>query len=239
MLKNLPSSENIALPTKRQSLVSNLQLVDESSTRHRVMPPSYCANNYDSSCQNVHRRNGPNLREHQELGEDLSSLDQGRKFTEAWIFRAPNEFVATAKPSYGIASLLLPGGRTAHSKFKIYMIVDEDTTCRISQNTPLADFISITCLVIWDEAPMEYRNVFETVNKIFKDIIGYTNPDAKRKVFGGKTIVLGGDFRQILPAVVRGGREDIVASSVNRSKDIWQDCKVLELTTNMRLHHSS
>ncbi|KAL0400295.1 UNVERIFIED_CONTAM: Replication protein A DNA-binding subunit C [Sesamum radiatum] len=112
--------------------------------------------------------------------------------------------VVLAVASSGIASLLLPGGRTAHSKFKIPMIVDEDTTCRISQ-----------------------------------DIIGYTDPAAKQKVFGGKTIVLGGDFRQILPVVVRGGREDIVASSINRSKDIWQDCKVLELTTNMRLHHSS
>ncbi|KAL0355628.1 UNVERIFIED_CONTAM: hypothetical protein Sradi_4009700 [Sesamum radiatum] len=141
--------------------------------------------------------------------------------------------------SSGIASLLLPGGRTAHSKFKIPMIVDGDTTCRINQGTPLADFISKASLVIWDKTRMEHRNVFETVNKTFKDIIGYTDPDAKWKVNGGKTIVLGGDFRQILPVIVRGGREDIVASSINRSKDIWQDCKVLELTTNMRLHHSS
>ncbi|KAL0453975.1 UNVERIFIED_CONTAM: hypothetical protein Slati_1375600 [Sesamum latifolium] len=120
--------------------------------------------------------------------------------------------VVLAVASSGIASLLLPGGRTAHSKFKIPMIVDEDTTCRISQGTPLVDLISKASLVIWDEAPMEHRNVFEAANKIFKDIIGYTDPDAKWKVFGGKTIVLG---------------------------DIWQDCKVLELTTNMRLHHSS
>ncbi|KAL0449108.1 UNVERIFIED_CONTAM: hypothetical protein Slati_1467200 [Sesamum latifolium] len=77
MLNNIPSSENIALPTEHQSLVSNLQLVDESSIRHEVMPPNYCANNYGSSCQNVHRRNDPNLREHQELGKDPSSLDQG------------------------------------------------------------------------------------------------------------------------------------------------------------------
>ncbi|KAL0456232.1 UNVERIFIED_CONTAM: hypothetical protein Slati_0962400 [Sesamum latifolium] len=119
------------------------------------------------------------------------------------------------------------------------MVVDEDTTCRINQGTPLANFICKASLVIWDETPMEHRNVFKTVDKIFKNIIGYTDPDAKRKVFGSKTIVLRGDFRQILSVVVRVGREDIVASSVNPSKDIWQDCKVLELTTNMRLHHSS
>ncbi|KAL0394588.1 UNVERIFIED_CONTAM: hypothetical protein Slati_4425000 [Sesamum latifolium] len=90
-----------------------------------------------------------------------------------------------------------------------------------------------------DEAAMEHRNVFEIVNKAFKDIIGYTNPNAIQKLFGGKAVVFGGDFRQIFPLVVRGGRKDIVASSVNVSKIIQQDSKVLELTTNMRLHHSS
>ncbi|KAL0378770.1 UNVERIFIED_CONTAM: hypothetical protein Sradi_3182500 [Sesamum radiatum] len=118
------------------------------------------------------------------------------------------------------------------------MVVDEDA-CRISQGIPFANLISKASLVIWNETPMEQRNVFATVNKTFKDIIGYTDPDAKQKVFGSKMIVLGDDFRQILPVVVRGGREDIVASCVNRSKDIWQYCKVLELIANMRLHHSS
>ncbi|KAH8968658.1 hypothetical protein BDL97_03G140000 [Sphagnum fallax] len=32
---------------------------------------------------------------------------------------------------------------------------------------------------------------------------------ATDKIFGGKTVVLGGDFRQILPVVPKGGREDI------------------------------
>ncbi|KAL0449109.1 UNVERIFIED_CONTAM: hypothetical protein Slati_1467300 [Sesamum latifolium] len=68
------------------------------------------------------------------------------------------------------------------------MIVDEDTTCRISQGTPLADLISKASLVIWDEAPMEHMNVFEMVNKTFKDIIGYIDPDAKRKVFGARRL---------------------------------------------------
>jgi ATP-dependent DNA helicase PIF1 len=30
------------------------------------------------------------------------------------------------------------------------------------------------------------------------------------KIFGGKIVVLGGDFRQILPVVPKGGRKDIV-----------------------------
>ncbi|KAL0355901.1 UNVERIFIED_CONTAM: hypothetical protein Sradi_4037000 [Sesamum radiatum] len=108
MLYNLPSSENIALPIEHQSSVSNLQLVDESSTNHGVMPPSYCANNYGSSCQNVHMRNDLDLREHQELGKDPSSLDQGEcdgdvdsdatgKFTEAWNFGPLNKICCYCK----------------------------------------------------------------------------------------------------------------------------------------------
>lgn len=51
---------------------------------------------------------------------------------------------------------------------------------------------------------------------------------------GGKTIVLGGDFRQILPVIRKGSRQDIVGAAVNSSK-IWNGCKVLRLTKNMRL----
>ncbi|XP_057418813.1 uncharacterized protein LOC130713022 [Lotus japonicus] len=54
------------------------------------------------------------------------------------------------------------------------------------------------------------------------------------KPFGGKVVVLGGDFRQILPVIPKGGRQDIVSATVN-SSDLWKYCKVLKLTKNMRL----
>jgi ATP-dependent DNA helicase PIF1 len=34
------------------------------------------------------------------------------------------------------------------------------------------------------------------------------------KIFGGKTVVLGGDFHQILPVVPKGGRKDIISASL-------------------------
>jgi ATP-dependent DNA helicase PIF1 len=40
---------------------------------------------------------------------------------------------------------------------------------------------------------------------------------ATEKFFGGKTVVLGGDFWQILHVVPKGGREDIVSASLPRS----------------------
>ncbi|XP_010480985.1 PREDICTED: ATP-dependent DNA helicase PIF1-like [Camelina sativa] len=58
--------------------------------------------------------------------------------------------------------------------------------------------------------------------------------DPEDKPFRGKVIIFGGDFRQILPVIVGAGREQIVNSSLNSSY-LWNQCKVLRLTRNMRL----
>ena len=42
-------------------------------------------------------------------------------------------------------------------------------------------------------------------------------------------------FRQILPVILNGSRQDVVHASLNQSY-LWQHCKVLKLTENMRLH---
>ncbi len=47
-------------------------------------------------------------------------------------------------------------------------------------------------------------------------------------------MVLGGDFRLILPIVPKGGREDIVSASLPRSH-IWQHVTILCLHINMRV----
>ena len=51
--------------------------------------------------------------------------------------------------------------------------------------------------------------------------------------FGGKSIVFGGDFRQILLVVVVGSRSNIVFASI-KSSYLWQYYHVT-LTKNMRL----
>jgi ATP-dependent DNA helicase PIF1 len=57
---------------------------------------------------------------------------------------------------------------------------------------------------------------------------------ATEKIFGGKTVVLGGDFRQILLVVSKGGREDIVSVLLPRSH-LWQHVTILCLHVNMRV----
>ena len=76
---------------------------------------------------------------------------------------------------------------------------------------------------------------FESFDMSLKDIMSGTT-DGPDKIFGGKVVVFGGDFRQILPVVPRGTRSDIIHATINASY-IWDHCKVLKLTKNMRLQN--
>ncbi|XP_019181931.1 PREDICTED: uncharacterized protein LOC109177050 [Ipomoea nil] len=136
--------------------------------------------------------------------------------------------------SSGIASLLLPGGRTAHSRFAIPIAINEDSTCNIKQGSQLVDLLIQTSLIIWDEAPMMHKYCFEALDRTMRDLLRFVDPNSSNKTFGGKTVVLGGDFRQILPVVPKGTRQDIVCATINSSY-LWDSCRVMKLTQNLRL----
>ncbi|XP_070018011.1 uncharacterized protein [Nicotiana sylvestris] len=147
--------------------------------------------------------------------------------------RSRGNIVLTVASS-GIASLLLPSGRTTHSRFVIPLNVTEDSTCNIKQGTPIANLIIKAKLIIWDEAPMMHRYCFEALDKTLRDILRFKDASNLHRPFGGKTIILGGDFRQILPVIPKGSRQDIVNASLNSSY-LWPHCQLLKLTKNMRL----
>ncbi|KAJ6935238.1 DNA helicase [Populus alba x Populus x berolinensis] len=136
--------------------------------------------------------------------------------------------VVLAVASSGIASLLLPGGRTAHSRFKIPLEVNESSTCEIKHNTHLSRLLEMTSLIVWDEAPMNNRFCFEALDRSLRDVLRLNNP------FGGKSILLGGDFRQILPVIPGGTKEEIINASFTSSL-LWSAFTFLTLNQNMRL----
>ncbi|XP_057719327.1 uncharacterized protein LOC130933725 [Arachis stenosperma] len=75
---------------------------------------------------------------------------------------------------------------------------------------------------------------YKALDKCLRDILRCSDLYNAHLPFGGKVVVLGGDFRQILPVILRGSRQDIIQSSINSSY-LWHNCKVLKLTKNMRL----
>ncbi|XP_016195333.1 uncharacterized protein LOC107636328 [Arachis ipaensis] len=136
--------------------------------------------------------------------------------------------------SSGIASLLLPGGKTAHSMFNIPVELTEDTVCRIKKDSAKAEVVRLADLIIWDEAPMTNKLAFEALDRTLRDIMVSVSDRNKDLPFGGKVVILGGDFRQVLPVIPKGSRVEIVMASINSSV-LWKYCKVLCLTKNMRL----
>ncbi|CAN6720129.1 unnamed protein product [Malus baccata var. baccata] len=100
--------------------------------------------------------------------------------------RSQNQIVL-AVASSGIASLLLPGGRRAHSRFK---------------------------------NPINVKD--------------WSKPSFDHLPFGGKPILFGGDFRQILSIVPNGSVADIVEASLTSSY-LWPYLTVFFLKQNMRL----
>ncbi|KAL6567653.1 hypothetical protein OROGR_001321 [Orobanche gracilis] len=141
--------------------------------------------------------------------------------------------------SSGFASLLLPRGRTAHSRFSIPLDVHEESFCPgLSPGTDLSELLKRTKLIIWDEAPMTNKHCFEALDRSLKDIIRSPSGQSSQMPFGGLVVVFGGDFRQILPVVQMGSRYDIVHATITSSK-IWESCEVLQLTRNMRLQGGS
>jgi hypothetical protein len=143
--------------------------------------------------------------------------------------------VAVVVASSGIAALLLDGGRTTHSRFKILVQgLNSMSTCYISRDSELAALLQAAALIVWDEAVMMHMHVFEAVNKSLQDIMDVINPAFKFLPFSGLVVVFGGDFRQILPIVPHDTRGDVVAAALNHSS-IWQHVRVFKLHTNMHV----
>ncbi|KAH9555671.1 hypothetical protein CY35_08G127200 [Sphagnum magellanicum] len=104
--------------------------------------------------------------------------------------------IVLAVASSGIASLLFLGGRTAHSRFKISIDLHDESTYNITQHMKVAELVRKADLIIWDEAPMMHRRA--AADQTLCDLMQLDDAEATEKIFGGKTVVFGGDFRQIL-----------------------------------------
>nr|KAJ0213415.1 hypothetical protein LSAT_V11C400159760 [Lactuca sativa] len=101
--------------------------------------------------------------------------------------------IVLAVAASGIASLFLPSGTTAHSRFKIPIDLTEKKSCDIKKRTFLADLLHRTSLIVWDEAPMSDRRCFEFLDRSLRDVL-----DCDDQLFGGIYVLLGGDFRKTL-----------------------------------------
>ena len=148
------------------------------------------------------------------------------------------------------AAQLYPGGRTTHSAFKVcdggfsvlflpnfiehllcvQVPVNENNEFLISSISPedsRAELLRRAAVIVWDEAPMANRAVLSCVEETLRLCMGNNLP------FGGKVIILLGDFRQTCPVIRGGSRAQVVQASI-RSSPLWNLFQVCRLTAPIR-----
>nr|GEW31279.1 ATP-dependent DNA helicase PIF1-like [Tanacetum cinerariifolium] len=140
--------------------------------------------------------------------------------------------------SSGITALLLEDKCTTHSIFAIPINIVKYSMCYIPADSDLADLIRQAKLIIWYEAPMIQSYCYEAFDRTLRDICWSDSSEPSDRVFGVKVVLFGGDFRQILCVIPNASRNEVVHSTINSSY-LWEHCKVINLTVNMRLASGS
>ncbi|KAM3301278.1 hypothetical protein P3S67_015779 [Capsicum chacoense] len=67
---------------------------------------------------------------------------------------------------------------------------------------------------------MMHRYCFEDLDRTLRYILRFKNTSSLDKPFGGKTVVLSGDFRQILPVITKGTSDGNIGSSIDGTETI-------------------
>ncbi|XP_045036690.1 ATP-dependent DNA helicase pif1-like [Daphnia magna] len=133
-----------------------------------------------------------------------------------------------AVASTGIASTLLLDGTTYHSQFNIYAPITETTRSKIEEASYNAQLIRNASLIISDEATMKTNHALDAINHLFQTVMkNLVDP------YGGKVLLLGGDFRQCLPVVRHGNRVKVIEATIINNVT-WPLFRQLQLVQNMR-----
>ena len=121
-----------------------------------------------------------------------------------------------------MAAMLLSGGRTAHSALHIPIPAHDATMCNLTYEERAA--LQRAEVIIYDEISMVHEHVADTVDRSLRDVMHDDRP------FGGKTVILMGDFKQLLPVVRYGsGHQHTVQKCA-----WWKHVRHLKFTKNWR-----
>ncbi|CAH2016979.1 unnamed protein product, partial [Acanthoscelides obtectus] len=127
----------------------------------------------------------------------------------------------------GIAASLLKNGQTIHSSFMLPVPFLENSTSRIRNQSTIADNIRYSKIIVIDEISMVHKSIFNEIDRKTREIMNNDIP------FGGKIIIILGDFRQCAPIVPLAGKNETISASVKCSQ-LWQYFVQYDLVTNVR-----
>lgn len=106
-------------------------------------------------------------------------------------------------------------------------MTDDDYASTMRMQSKQARKLRDLDYLIWDEISMVPKCALKAVDQLFRDLTGLDVP------FGGKSVIVGGDFGQILPVIKGGSRVDIVNASV-KGYENWAIFEKFSLSVNIR-----
>lgn len=140
-------------------------------------------------------------------------------------FLARNEKVLTMAWT-GIAALLLPGGMTTHRTFHLPRNFQNIQSCALNSESEKRKLREADVIFI-DEGSMLPKKALEIIHETLCDLCENQHP------FGNKLVIMGGDFRQILPVLKYGSPTSIIEETIKYSY-LWTNVTVLSLSANIR-----
>ncbi|GBN15295.1 hypothetical protein AVEN_169486-1 [Araneus ventricosus] len=90
--------------------------------------------------------------------------------------------------------------------FKLPVSLLGTSVSSMRSTSPEADKLRQAVLIIIDEITMLTKDGLRCIDSLLRDLMNNDKP------FGGKVIIIGGDFRQTLPVVPRGTRAVVLES---------------------------
>ena len=136
--------------------------------------------------------------------------------------------ICLGSASSGISSILLDGGKTVHSRFKIPLKLIDNLELKIRSQGNLGQLLIMSDCILIDEAPMLHRYIIEAIDKLLKKLMENNLP------FGGKDIIFGGDFRQTLPVIPKANKASIIDKCFKNSY-LWNELQKFKLDINVRV----
>ena len=91
-----------------------------------------------------------------------------------------------------------------------------------------ADLLRAATIVTWDELVMNHKENFEAVDQMLRIVRGEPGLPC-----GNLLVIAAGDFRQIPPVVVDGGKWETINASIKSSK-LWPEFTKTKLADSIR-----
>ena len=97
--------------------------------------------------------------------------------------------IALATALSAVASMLLEGGSTLHSKLKVPINIRDDSLCSFTANTAIGKLMKQAKLLIIDEVSMGHKHIYEAIDRTLRSVRGTDSP------MGGLCNIFAGDWR--------------------------------------------